>query len=100
MPIRKVTRHGQSRLFIDIRYKTKDGQRARFRKDAQVQTLPGARAEEKRVLLNLARYGTPYAPEDDVPAPPAASPAGSPPTPSTTPALPTARLENPPGSSA
>ncbi|MDI1435173.1 tyrosine-type recombinase/integrase [Polyangium sorediatum] len=89
MPIRKVTRHGQTRLFIDIRYKTKDGQRARYRKDAQVQTLPGARAEEKRVLLNLARFGTPYAPEDDVPAPPVASPAGSPPTPSTTPALPT-----------
>ena len=90
MPIRKITRHGQSRLFIDIRYKTKDGQRARYRKDAQVQTLPGARAEEKRVLLNLARYGTPYAPGDDVPVPPPASPAGSPPAaPSTTPALPT-----------
>lgn len=64
MPVRKVDRNGQARLLIDIQYKTRDGKRARFRKDADVQTLTAARAEEKRYVLNIAQYGSPYEPSD------------------------------------
>jgi len=62
MPVRKVDRNGQSRLLIDIQYKTRDGKRARFRKDADVQTMTAARAEEKRYLINIAQHGEPYEP--------------------------------------
>ena len=60
MPVRKVDRNGQTRLLIDIRYKTRDGRRARLRKDAEVQTMTAARAEEKRYLINIAQRGEPY----------------------------------------
>ncbi|HRI72604.1 MAG TPA: site-specific integrase, partial [Polyangium sp.] len=62
MPVRKVDRNGESRLLIDIQYKTPDGKRARFRTDAELQTMTAARAEEKRYVLNIAQYGTPYEP--------------------------------------
>ncbi len=62
MPVRKVDRNGESRLLIDIQYKTRDGKRARFRKDAEIQTMTAARAEEKRYVLNIAQYGTPFEP--------------------------------------
>ncbi|MDI1476440.1 site-specific integrase [Polyangium sp. y55x31] len=75
MAVRRTTRRGIPVLFIDIRYRLPDGTRHRFRKDALSPTVPGARAEEKRYLLNIARFGTPYAPTDD--APPAAAAAGS-----------------------
>ncbi|KYF87772.1 hypothetical protein BE20_24825 [Sorangium cellulosum] len=60
--IRKVQRRGELRLFIDISYKKPDGTRARFRKDAEVQTMTAARAEERRILGNIAQYGSPYEP--------------------------------------
>lgn len=62
MPVRKVDRNGESRLLIDIQYKTRAGKRARFRKDAEIQTMAAARAEEKRYLVNITQYGTPYEP--------------------------------------
>jgi len=64
MAVRKVLRHGKPRLFIDIRYKRKDGGRGRFRKDAQVQTMAAARAEERRYLLAIAEHGQPFAPSE------------------------------------
>ncbi|MRG98650.1 tyrosine-type recombinase/integrase [Polyangium spumosum] len=62
MAVRKVERYGETRLLIDIQYKKRDGSRARFRKDAEVQTWTAARAEEKRYLLNIAQYGEPHEP--------------------------------------
>lgn len=89
MPIRKIVCRGETRLFIDIRYMTKTGHRARIRKDAEVQTLAGARAEEKRILLNIAQYGEPFEPAPSGPdgSPPVdASPAPTSPPPPTAPA--------------
>jgi len=60
--IRKTTRRGETRLIIDIHYRRKDGTRARFRKDAQVQTLTAARAEERRILGFIAQHGDPFEP--------------------------------------
>lgn len=62
MPVRKVDRNGETRLLIDIQYKTRDGKRARFRKDAEIQTMTAARAEEKRYIVNIAQFGEPYEP--------------------------------------
>ena len=70
MAIRKSFRRGEPHLFIDIRYTAKNGEQIRFRKDAQVQTMIAAKAEEKRYLLNIAQYGSPYEPivEDEASA--------------------------------
>jgi integrase len=57
MTVRKVMRRGTPRLVIDIPYKTADGRRRRFRKDAQVQTLAAAKAEERRLLRKLGETG-------------------------------------------
>src|SRR5690349_13798131 len=62
MAVRKVDRNGETRLLIDIQYKTREGRRARFRKDAEIQTMTAAKAEEKRYLVNIAQFGTPYEP--------------------------------------
>jgi len=59
MTVRKrETRDGKSRLFIEIRYRTADGRRLRFRRDASVQTKTAALAEERRLLAELERTGT------------------------------------------
>jgi integrase len=60
MAVRSVERRGERRLFIDIRYRNPDGTRARYRKDAEVQTLQAARAEERRILLSLTKTGSPF----------------------------------------
>jgi integrase len=57
MTVRKETRGGEPRLVIDILYKTADGKRRRYRRDAQVQTATAARAEERRLLTELATKG-------------------------------------------
>ncbi|MDI1437086.1 hypothetical protein, partial [Polyangium sorediatum] len=69
MALRKVMRRGEPRLFIDIRFRKKDGSRGRLRKDAQVQTLVAARAEEKRYLVAIAQHGEPYVAAGDAAAP-------------------------------
>jgi integrase len=57
MTVRKERREGKPRWVIDILYKTSDGRRRRFRRDAQVQTATAARAEERRLLAELAANG-------------------------------------------
>ena len=58
MTIRKQERGGKPRWIIDIPYRTADGHRARYRRDAQVQTKTAAEAEHRRLLAELARSGT------------------------------------------
>ncbi|MDQ2647188.1 MAG: site-specific integrase [Myxococcota bacterium] len=58
MTIRKAERDGTSRWVIDIPYKTADGKRERYRRDAQVQTKAATEAEHRRLLAELARTGT------------------------------------------
>lgn len=59
MTVRKRrTRNGESRLFIEIRYRTADGRKHRFRRDAQIQTKGGALAEERRLFAELEGTGT------------------------------------------
>ncbi len=60
MAVRTVTRRGERRLIVDIRFRNPDGTRARYRHDAEVQTLQAARAEERRRLALLATTGSPY----------------------------------------
>lgn len=62
--VRKVLRRGKRVLVIDIRYQVPNGPNkgkpARYRRDAEVQTWEGARAELKRRLAALATTGSPY----------------------------------------
>jgi hypothetical protein len=60
--IRKREKNGETRLFIDIWYRKKDGSKARYRKDASVQTMAAARAEERRILANITLHGEPFEP--------------------------------------
>lgn len=60
MAVRTVKRRGQRRLVLDIPYRKPDGTKARYRHDAEVQTLAAARAEERRRLAALAATGSPY----------------------------------------
>ena len=68
MTIRKEERRGETRLVIDILYKKRDGSRGRYRKDAQVQTMAAARAEERRLLGLVAQHGEPFEPSPEQPA--------------------------------
>jgi integrase len=58
MTVRTVVRRGERRLVIDIIYTGPDGNSARYRKDAEVQTLAAARGEERRRLAELGKTGT------------------------------------------
>lgn len=58
MTVRKEIRGGKPRLVIDILYRTADGKKHRFRRDAQIQTQYGAKSEEKRLLAELVNTGT------------------------------------------
>lgn len=60
MAIRRIIRRGNTRLLLDFYYKSNEGRRVRFRKDAEVPMMAAARAEERRLLLNIAQYGEPY----------------------------------------
>ncbi|MDI1450145.1 site-specific integrase [Polyangium sp. 6x1] len=57
MTVRKTQRQGKPRLIIDIVYRKPDGSKGRYRRDAQVQTVAAARAEERRLLAHLAQFG-------------------------------------------
>jgi hypothetical protein len=59
MAVRIVKRRGERRLVIDIRYVQLDGARRRFRRDAEVQTVVAAHAEDRRRLAALALTGLP-----------------------------------------
>jgi integrase len=56
--IRKEERGDKPRWVIDIPYRTPGGRRARYRRDAQVQTRAAAEGEHRRLLGELARTGT------------------------------------------
>jgi hypothetical protein len=56
--IRKQMRSGELRWIIDIPYRTADGHRVRYRRDAQVQTKMAAEAEHRRLIAELASTGT------------------------------------------
>ena len=60
MAVRTEVRRGKRRYVIDIRYTNATGTRARFRQDAEVQTLAAARAEDLRRLGLLASTGVPF----------------------------------------
>lgn len=62
MTIRKIERHGSPVLVLDLLFRRKDGSKGRYRRDAQVQTMTAARAEERRLLANIAMYGEPFEP--------------------------------------
>ena len=67
MTIRKVERRGETRLVIDIVFRKKDGSKGRYRHDAEVQTMAAARAEERRMLANVALHGDVFEPKPDPP---------------------------------
>jgi hypothetical protein len=46
-------------LVIDIVYENKSGAKARYRKDAAIQTMAAARTEERNILARIAQYGEP-----------------------------------------
>jgi integrase len=48
---------GKKIIFIDLRYRTTDGRKERYRRDAQVQTRTAAIAEERRLVATLATTG-------------------------------------------
>lgn len=55
---KRKLRDGSSRLFIEIRYRTIEWRKERYRRDAQVQTKSAAEAEQRRLLAELAKTGT------------------------------------------
>lgn len=59
MTVRIVKRRGKRRLVLDIVYTKPDGSQGRFRRDAEVQMLAAARAEERRRLALLVSTGSP-----------------------------------------
>jgi len=67
MTIRKIERRGETRLVVDITWETKDGIQGRYRHAAEVQTMAAARAEERRILANIALYGDAYEPKPEGP---------------------------------
>jgi integrase len=69
MAIRKIVRPGKSApvLCIDIRYRDASGRKRRYRRDAQVQTAAGARAEERRLLAYLGEHGELPQPIEEAP---------------------------------
>lgn len=71
MTVRKIERGGEPRWVIDIPWKTTDGKPRRYRRDAQVQTATAARAEERRLLVELGMKGeiVAVAPKEVKPAP-------------------------------
>lgn len=56
--VRKERRDDKSRWIIDFRYRGKDGQERRYRRDATVQTAAGARVEADRLQLLAITNGT------------------------------------------
>jgi len=56
MTVRREIRGAEPRVVIDIPYR-QNGRKRRYRRDAQVQTMAAARAEERRLLAELAETG-------------------------------------------
>lgn len=87
MTVRREQRRAGARLVIDIVYENKRGAKARYRKDAAIQSMAAARAEERKLLALIAQYGEPTESADSSGAEPKAeiatidSPAALPATP-------------------
>lgn len=62
MTVRKDERRGK--LVIDLGYRAPNGKTARYRRDAQVQTLIAARAEERRLMALISLHGKPLEPSN------------------------------------
>jgi integrase len=78
MAVHTVKRRGERRLVIDIRYTKPDGAPGRFRRDAEVQNVQAAHAEERRRLAALTLNGSPDSSIVAVSAPSEATPANEP----------------------
>ena len=59
MPVRAVHRRRKRHLVLDFYYRKPDGSLGRYRKDAEVQTMAAARAEERRRLAAFFSTGSP-----------------------------------------
>ncbi len=57
--VKRVKRAGTTRLVIDFFFLNKHGKRERYRRNAHVQTVIGARAEAQRLMDLAARTGSP-----------------------------------------
>ncbi|MDI3291002.1 hypothetical protein [Polyangium sp. 15x6] len=66
MSVRKEERRSGARLVIDFQYVARDGRKVRYRRDAQVQTMTAARAEERRLMTQVAEFGEPFEPAGEV----------------------------------
>jgi len=78
MSVRKTSRHGERVLVIDFSYRKPDGTKGRYRRDAEVQTLSAAHAEERRRLAALAATGSPFEVIDPIAREQVAPPAKTP----------------------
>lgn len=56
--VKEYTRKGKTRYVIDIRYRTPEGLKGRYRRDAQVQKRAAAEAEDRRLVARLVATGT------------------------------------------
>ena len=63
--VRKTTRRGVRVLVIDISFTKSDGSMGRYRRDAELQTMEGARAEERRRMMAVAKTGSPFEATDE-----------------------------------
>ena len=63
--VRKTTRRGVRVLVIDISFTKSDGSTGRYRRDAELQTMEGARAEERRRMMAVAKTGSPFEATDE-----------------------------------
>lgn len=60
-PVKRVKRRGKTVLVIDFPFRDDTGRKQRYRHDASVQTMAGARAEAQRLMERAARTGSPVA---------------------------------------
>lgn len=65
MGVKKKSRRGKPRWIIEIPYRDRaTGKRVRFRKDADVQTLAAAHAEDRRLIAEYEESGAIRTPDD------------------------------------
>lgn len=63
-PVQRVQRRGKTVLVIDFWYINEKGRKQRYRRNASVQTMTGARAEAARLQDRAARTGSPVLQEN------------------------------------
>ena len=65
MGARKSQKAKKPRLIIDFYWKDRHGKSHRFRKVPELRTATGLKLETERLLLNVAKYGSPYEPKTE-----------------------------------